>query len=174
MIRIKYSIYSLCCIALSLGALGCAGSPLRTLASKGGPVNSTGSDVGDRAQLEFLTEAQKKTILSEVDSVCGDTWCEGDYNYRFNLIACDSAAKACILKFDMIEDGESDLSFKPVSQTGKFISKISNTHSVSCTVNGLSKVDDLLETIRPDYHELKDGFYSPLNDCIATLEKKLR
>ena len=44
-----------------------------------------------------LTSSQAKTVLRLVDTICGDTWCDGDYDFGFRKISCDKRAKACTL-----------------------------------------------------------------------------
>ena len=122
---------------------------------------------------EFLTPNQKQAILRSVDNTCGDTWCEGDYNYAFKSIDCDSSAEACTLQFVMLEEQGRSVKLKAVSRAAKYTARISNAHSVACTVKNLGKAEDLITFVRPDYSVLTNRFYEPLTDCISTLEKKL-
>ena len=43
----------------------------------------------------------EQLLLARIDSLCGDTWCEGDYNYDFVALRC--GADGCTLKFIMKE-----------------------------------------------------------------------
>ena len=56
--------------------------------------------------LESLsTKTLEQLLLAEIDSVCGDTWCEGDYNYGFISIQC--SAEGCSLNFTMKQESVS-------------------------------------------------------------------
>jgi len=122
---------------------------------------------------EFLTKAQKTLILREIDSICGDTWCEGDFNFKFNSIRCDAHSQRCNIHFELIESNGSRPQLIKVSETAQFVSKVSNSHPASCTIKNLRKVEDIITSIRPGDGELNDAFYSALTDCISTLETKI-
>ena len=35
-----------------------------------------------------LTPVEEKGLLKSIDNICGDTWCEGDFNYNFVEVRC--------------------------------------------------------------------------------------
>ena len=115
---------------------------------------------------DFLTQAQSKKVLRQIDNTCADTWCEGDDGYRFRALTCDSETKECKVVFDIITDNEK----KPVkvSDTAKFTAVVSPIRHVACTIKGVSKYADLMAV---DEVDLNDSFYDPLNDCIDALTK---
>ena len=82
---------------MSLCAFGCGAGPDE--ASAESDVQSIQQELGSNA----LTKQQASTVLSLVDSICGDTWCEGDHNFHFDRIecarACGKTAGTCRLTF---------------------------------------------------------------------------
>jgi len=123
----------------------------------------------DSLTRDFLSSAQKKTLLSLIDQTCADTWCEGDYNFSFDAVRCDSQAKICTIRFKMREDDAWQKRYKKVQQTNRFVSKISNTHEVECTIRNLSQASDLMAAD----NALNDNFYDAFNDCVGSLEDRL-
>src|SRR4051812_11782524 len=65
-----------------------------------------GVEVGEGSALESQSEAltpnalsaaQAKTVLRLIDDICGDTWCDGDYDFGFRRLSCNSALHTCTL-----------------------------------------------------------------------------
>ena len=52
---------------------------------------------------DIFTESQKETVVKAIDNICGDTWCEGDYDFKFNQFACNKKSSECELTFQFIE-----------------------------------------------------------------------
>ncbi|MDQ3235793.1 MAG: hypothetical protein M3Q07_28630 [Pseudobdellovibrionaceae bacterium] len=105
------------------------------------------------------TEA--KTILKAIDNICGDTWCEGDFSYRFNKVILNPTNKSTRVLFTMsINDAiEIDANTSIVKQ--KF--------DVSCTVTGYSTFSEIMTS----NDTLNWDFYTGLGDCIQKLEGRL-
>lgn len=38
----------------------------------------------------FLDEMESEALVREIDKICGDSWCSGELNYRFNQLVCSS------------------------------------------------------------------------------------
>ena len=96
----------------------------------------------------ILSPEQEKMILNEIDTVCGDSWCEGAFDYAFNSFTCLQDKKLCVLNFKMILD------------------KVDFTQS--CVVKNKANYEDLLPN-----NILHEDVYSQLNDCIRDREVKL-
>ena len=99
---------------------------------------------------EFLTATQKKQVLRAIDNVCGDTWCEGDYNFRFDQIFCSSHTKTCRVIFQYFPHGE------PAKARG-----------AACDISRVAKFLDLIYYLRPGVRALNDGVYQQLNNCMT-------
>ena len=39
-----------------------------------------------------LVPARAQELLADIDMLCGDTWCTGDYDFRFKALDCDSGS----------------------------------------------------------------------------------
>ncbi len=48
----------------------------------------------------LLSDIEQSDLLQSIDNICGDSWCEGDSNWSFDAIQCDSD-QACTLKLTM-------------------------------------------------------------------------
>lgn len=96
-----------------------------------------------------LTAAQARQVLELLDSTCGDTWCEGDFNWQFKKIVCTFGQKRCTLT--MLIDDREDLSVWRSA-------RITNVSSFATLVrNG----------------ELRPGFYDKVNRAISLIEDAL-
>ena len=47
------------------------------------------ADADVKADRPGLSAEQQTIVLKAIDDDCGDTWCEGDFNYRFKRLSCD-------------------------------------------------------------------------------------
>lgn len=110
--------------------------------------------------LDFLSESQKEVVLREIDNICGDTWCEGDFNFSFDKISCDSDSKSCVLEMKLF-DGYSEEDESTVYYNG------------ACTIEGPSDYSDIIEK-NGDWDSLKMEFYELVTDCVSDLEEKAR
>ena len=55
----------------------------------------------------LLDEGEHRELLQSIDAICGDTWCEGDSNWSFDAIRCDSET-GCTLDLTMMPYDFSD------------------------------------------------------------------
>ncbi len=110
---------------------------------------------------DFLNNIEKKQLLDEFDSICGDTWCEGDFNYEFNAIDCNQSDGTCLLSFvyikQLFEENETSNALK---------------YSKKCLMEGFFQKEDLIQ-----YKDLKswplkitytEKIYDAVSDCIDT------
>jgi len=105
---------------------------------------------------EFLTTPQKEQALFLLDNICGDTWCEGDYNFLFDKIKCDKKSKSCMVDFTMIE----------TNYPNNDDTEVNFCYSTSCKIEGINSYRNIAE----DKNSLTDYFYEKFGDCI--LEKE--
>lgn len=110
---------------------------------------------------EFLTNNQKIIVLEEIDNICGDTWCEGDFNFSFNEITCDSKTQSCQIEMDLIDD------YNCENEDGCD----SPFYSGTCSLANLNKYEDMIDESRR-WRSLNDDFYFALSDCISDLESE--
>jgi hypothetical protein len=92
-----------------------------------------------------------RVALESIDSICADTWCAGDYNFRFDSLRCDFKRETCILRYRL---GEWPAEGEPMrfSRTGR------------CQLTGIRSPDDLIDW--SSWNRLKDGPYDQITACL--------
>jgi hypothetical protein len=103
---------------------------------------------------DLFSMAQKKEVLQAIDGICGDTWCEGDYNFRFNKFSCDKATSSCELNFQFIKTDD------------KGENETFSAEQV-CRFNNIKEFHQVMDS----KFSLNEEFYSTLTDCIWEKEK---
>lgn len=101
------------------------------------------------------------TILKAIDNICGDTWCEGDYSFRFENVILDAASNSTRVLFTMSIHNAIELNPNASILTQKF--------DVSCNVPGYSTFASIMTAD----DRLNWDFYTNLSDCINNLEQRL-
>lgn len=102
----------------------------------------------------LLTPAQEKKVLRTIDDLCGDTWCEGDYNFRFNSFTCEKTTSTCELNFQFIKtDDEGEKETYSPEQV--------------CRFENIKKFQQLMD----GQWSLNEDFYSAVSECIWEKEK---
>lgn len=141
------------------------------VAACGGPADPVADEAEPVALASAATElrrvglstAQEQTTLQLIDNICGDTWCEGDHNFRFDRLKCKPACGhtegRCTLTFRMFSH-ESDLETGP-------------TWTRSCTTAGFTGFASLVETSPNGYQSLNWDYYEALSECVSRLESEL-
>jgi len=153
---------SLVILALSSMAVwGCA-------APSGDPVSNPADDVEPSAQAEDLTKAkndltaaQAKLVANELNDICGDTWCEGDYSWDFSKIVCDFTKKTCTFTVLITDPGMDDGT------------KDDRTFWRSCKLSKISSFTAMIDTAKNGYQSLNDDFYSKVDACVGKLESNV-
>ncbi len=152
-LRISSALILAATLAATLG--GCGGGPAEA-APEVGDVVATASEALAR---NALTPAQAKTVLSLADEICGDTWCDGDYDFGFRRIVCDAGAGTCTLTVQIFpRDGV------PSSQRSYFR---------ACKTHGFTGFDSLVSGASGGYQALADGYYEALTECTSRIVAKL-
>jgi hypothetical protein len=110
-----------------------------------------------------LSSAEERTALKLIDDICGDTWCEGDYNFAFEKLTCRAGnpgvagSGSCALRLALIPYEDNPPRFVR-----------------SCTTRGFSGFASLVQTAPNGYQSLQPDFYDALSECINELEDSLR
>jgi hypothetical protein len=98
--------------------------------------------------LDF-SEAQLSEALTAIDNICGDTWCEGEYNFEFHTIECSD--NRCTVDMTLFSETES--------------------FEGSCTVENINSISDVIVVEeRYKWVDLSESFYEELSECISNLE----
>lgn len=103
-----------------------------------------------------LTRSEAKTVLKLLDDICGDTWCEGDHDFRFLKIGCDTSSATCNLFFLMY----------PYDATPTVASLR------SCKTGNFAGYASLVELNPQGVPSLVWSYYEAVSDCIARLEER--
>ncbi len=102
---------------------------------------------------DLFSAVQKNAALQAIDSICGDTWCEGDYNFRFNEFTCDKKEKSCELNFQFIKSTEkSEMDIYSLPQT--------------CRILNINSFHQIMDT----KYSLNEEFYEEVSNCINEKE----
>lgn len=106
-----------------------------------------------------LSSEDEKKVLNMLDDVCGDTWCEGDYQWWFKKLRCSFDAKSCTLTMLVVDPAYDD--------------KPTRTFWRSCKISGLSGKDALTDVAANGYESLDDAFYDRVSDCVDGIESRI-
>ena len=102
-------------------------------------------------------QSKNDLALELIDNICGDTWCEGDFNFEFSEFELN-AKKA-----------EAKISFKLISDWGER----PRFFETECTVENINSMDDVIGSYR-GRPELNNHFYEELSLCISDKEEIFR
>lgn len=106
---------------------------------------------------EGLSKTQKSTILNLIDRVCGDTWCEGDYQFEFDSITA-------------IKTGGYEVNFKMRSDDQN------PWFETSCQFEERKTFYSYVEPMKSEngktVYLLNDEFYSEMTECISEKESE--
>ena len=96
---------------------------------------------------EIFSPQENARIFKAIDFICGDIWCEGYYEYKFQSFSCDKDSHRCDLSFQFIES---------VNDSMKIYSPIK-----VCQLDGIYFLDQVM--IDDEYLEFK--FIDKLSNC---------
>ncbi len=101
-------------------------------------------------------------VLTAIDNICGDTWCEGDFQFRFNKVSFDRKQLQTVVDFTMTPyAAEEAIASDPVASDSKF--------EVQCIVGGFADASTILK----GNGSLDEAFYTSLSECVNNFESFL-
>ena len=135
--------------------LGCAGS-----VDTGQEESDTPESAAASAELcrSSLSREEERTALKLVDDICGDTWCEGDFNFAFNDLRCSRSSGSCALQLDLLPRVDGTVP----------------RYARTCHTRDFRGFTSLVQTSESGYQSLNWDFYEQLTDCISRLEDEVR
>jgi len=149
-------------VALSAALLGCVacggageGSSPEVEVSEGDP-----SGQSEALTVNALSPAQQKVALKLIDDICGDTWCEGDYNFGFRRLVCSRSAHTCTLTMQI---------FPESAEPGQ-----PKSYWRSCKTPHFHGFSSLVSSASNGYQSLESEYYDALSECVARIEGNLR
>lgn len=161
--------------ALALAATACGGATDAAVtddADLGGEssvISETEADADAsealKADAAGLTTTQSRNVLKAIDDICGDTWCEGDFNYAFKRITCTFSKKTCTLSVDVI-DYSADAA-ACARNRGRYVTGDSEGcyYPRSCKMTSISAYTSMVSGTAPNL-SLKQGFFDKVSTCI--------
>jgi len=144
-------------LVLVLVVAACGGAPESAASRDGTSVEETRDVQTDPLTTSDLPKEQSAVVLKLLDDICGDTWCEGEYDWHFPKIVCHFSAGTCTLTFRITDANEEP----------------PKTYWRSCRVEGFERFEDMVETAPNGYQSLKDAFYTKVSTCIEGIEDHL-
>lgn len=109
-----------------------------------------------------LSASQEKATLKLIDDICGDTWCEGDNDFRFERLTCRAGAATSL------RGGTCTLMLRILPRVDG-----APAYPRACTTGGFHGFDSLVDTAESGYQSLNWDYYLALSDCINQLEAEL-
>ncbi|MBT6325171.1 MAG: hypothetical protein HOJ35_04325 [Bdellovibrionales bacterium] len=107
----------------------------------------------------YGSEDYESLVLETVDNICGDSWCEGDFDFEFLEFKLSESEKQAKLQFVLI-----------LETNGQYL-----IHTAKCNLKGYTKISEIIEKeTRYNRYNLTDRYYEELSLCIADEEEKFR
>ncbi len=116
----------------------------------------------------MLTVKQQSAILTTIDELCEDNWCQGDYDFNFLQFHCDKDNHSCRL----------DLQLKYIIWDNDYQTPVfESTYRAHCDFTPIYSINDIIFNNNFYSHpsptlELTDTFYQQLDDCIERSEQE--
>jgi hypothetical protein len=103
-----------------------------------------------------LTAAQQAQALHDIDNLCGDTWCDGDYNFRFDTLTCNFTTGNCTIAIEVTypNDGADNAPWYPRS----------------CALTGFHAYTDMVTVLTPTFSQVTDALNNEMFDCTQNVE----
>ncbi|MGZ3691295.1 MAG: hypothetical protein ACXVAX_07315 [Pseudobdellovibrio sp.] len=102
---------------------------------------SLGLKAQEEQSLE-LTSAQQNIILSDLNNICGDTWCEGDFDLNFQSLTLKKEATKTVYVLEFSAKDTYD-NAAPLRQVECEIENIDLIQKIVSTTSGLVITQDL-------------------------------
>lgn len=140
--------------------------------------------VAPMANANDLTSVQASTWETEIDNICGDTWCEGDFNWGFDEAKCDFEKGICTMDLTLMDrpyyrdDKPTALELKELEVLRAFPSisvdldyyeEEVSTYTKTCVMKDMKSLADVLDEGETSYSEKS---YDLITDCITEMEEE--
>ena len=97
---------------------------------------------------DMLTKEQAQIVIDEIDLICADTWCSGDYNFRFLELDCNSNTNSCQLNYEMFIWEQEKVKL-----------------SLNCVIRPIKSMNDMVSKSKK-FYALKEQFYAKVSNCL--------
>lgn len=116
------------------------------------------------AMASELTSNQQQNILTVTDNICGDSWCEGDFDFSFNEVACDFEMGICSMDITLFSE-----SYEQTYKSLAYNPQVSEFNA-TCVIGGVDSYKSIIET-HNGHDQLTLEFYEELSECITAQEE---
>ncbi len=137
------------------------------------------------ATTPILDAREAEKVRQSLDDICGDTWCEGDYNWHVNEVSCPGDG-TCVVRMTTqgydpfpadVLDGRDPASLerRAEGEYGTYRASIDAAEdgglAVSCDMNsGFYTRADAMDEVHGRY---SDKMYGSVTDCVSALEEMM-
>ena len=109
----------------------------------------------------------EQRLLKALDSICGDSWCEGTFDFHFQKVQLKPEKNETQFFFRMSQN--TPIRMEPALDQG-FKAQINQRfYDVSCVIPGVAEYEGLLQS----EFFLRRDVYQSLTACIRSLEDQL-
>lgn len=106
-------------------------------------------------------------IMKAIDDICGDSWCEGAFDYHFQKVLLKPEKNETQILFRMSQEYPVRLDW---NENQVFKAQINRRfYDVSCILPGYSSYDRIMQS----EYALRWEVYTALTQCINALEDRL-
>jgi hypothetical protein len=106
-------------------------------------------------------------IMKAIDDICGDSWCEGAFDFRFQQVVLKPEKNETQIFFRMSQQYPVRLDWKDGQGFKAQINQ--RFYDVSCLMPGYSTYDSIMQS----EYVLRWDAYTTLTQCINALEDRL-
>ena len=130
------------------------------ITSGAAPPTASPGDVSDHARGDMgdLSAAQARAVLRELDRICGDTWCEGDFDFAFEKVTCHFDRSSCTVTMRISPRQDA----RPVPIYWR-----------ACKVGAVHAFPDAIDTAPSGASSLHPAFYERMTTCTTQLVARL-
>ena len=143
----------------------------------------TSGDLPRSTLRNTLSEARVEEVLAAINDVCGDTWCEGHFDYYFHGLRCDTGKRRCDIDVRMYDAERTETEVEPFVRRGKrFTARVLAQAPRECcghpgitdTIEGCTSYDARCELqITLGSGEYPQVLHDTLTACLNTLSDEL-
>jgi len=109
----------------------------------------------------ILTQQEEQDVLSAIDNICGDTWCEGDFDFSFNKLECLKSTESCLFEWEFIDREYLDEDYETYKET---------RFPAQCVIKDIKEKDQIAKISYRNVLTYTDDLYDAVSDCIDQKE----
>jgi hypothetical protein len=156
----KPTLWLLSAVTLTACAEASSADDLVAITGGAAPPASGLGDPSDRARGDTgdLSAAQARAVRLELDQICGDTWCAGDFDFAFEKVTCHFDRGSCTVTMRISPRQNA----RPVPVYWR-----------ACKIGGVHAFPDLVDTAPSGDASLHQAFYERMTTCTSLLVARL-